>query len=166
MIRALSLSQPWATLVAIGAKRIETRSWSTSYRGPIAIHAAKRFPGDCRALCSEEPFYRALNPLDRPRAAGYEDWYSLPLGAIVAVAVLEWVVGTPASPGRVGGHQLPPPEPEASFGDYAPGRFAWGLERVHRLAEPVPCRGALGLWAVPADVAAAVRRQLAAPDRA
>ena len=37
--RALTLHQPWASLIAIGAKTMETRSWSTSYRGPLAIHA-------------------------------------------------------------------------------------------------------------------------------
>lgn len=35
------MQQPWATLIAIGAKRVETRSWFTSYRGPLAIHAAR-----------------------------------------------------------------------------------------------------------------------------
>lgn len=39
--KILTLSQPYASLVALGAKRIETRSWRTSYRGPLAIHAAK-----------------------------------------------------------------------------------------------------------------------------
>jgi hypothetical protein len=43
-MKALTLTQPWATLVAIGAKTIETRSWPTSYRGPLAIHAAKGYP--------------------------------------------------------------------------------------------------------------------------
>lgn len=43
-MKALSLHQPWASLVALGVKTIETRSWSTSYRGPLAIHAAKRTP--------------------------------------------------------------------------------------------------------------------------
>ena len=41
-VKVLTLTQPWATLVAIGAKKIETRSWSASYRGPLAIHAAAR----------------------------------------------------------------------------------------------------------------------------
>ena len=40
-MKALTLTQPWATLVAMGAKRIETRSWTTNYRGPLAIHAGK-----------------------------------------------------------------------------------------------------------------------------
>ena len=39
--KALTIAQPWATLVAIGAKQIETRSWQTNYRGDIAIHAGK-----------------------------------------------------------------------------------------------------------------------------
>lgn len=43
-MKALTVHQPWATLIAIGAKRLETRSWSTSYRGPLAIHAAKSRP--------------------------------------------------------------------------------------------------------------------------
>lgn len=61
-MKALSLWQPWASLVAIGAKTIETRSWSTSYRGPLAIHAAKtsrgfyELPGDCEG--NEEAGWR------------------------------------------------------------------------------------------------------------
>lgn len=158
-MRGLSLTQPWATLVAVGAKKIETRSWSTSYRGPIAIHAAKRFPTEDRELCDYGPFLSAL------RAGGYDLGQSpyrsspsgwgkvLSLGAIVAVAYLDWVVGTPATPGLVCGHELPPPEPEASFGDYSPGRYAWGLDFARPLPKPIPYRGALGLWEVPADLA-------------
>src|SRR6202030_2406661 len=50
-MKALTLTQPWATLVAIGAKRIETRSWPTLYRGPLAIYAAKRFPKWAQDTC-------------------------------------------------------------------------------------------------------------------
>lgn len=38
-MKALSLWQPWATLIQVGVKWIETRSWRTAYRGPLAIHA-------------------------------------------------------------------------------------------------------------------------------
>lgn len=43
-IPVLTLHQPWATLIALGVKTIETRSWSTKYRGPIAIHAGTKRP--------------------------------------------------------------------------------------------------------------------------
>jgi hypothetical protein len=59
-MKAISLWQPWATLVAIGAKTIETRGWSTSYRGPIAIHAAKKLIPDFGSICHSEPFSSAL----------------------------------------------------------------------------------------------------------
>lgn len=39
-MRVLTVRQPWASLIALGVKTIETRSWSTDYRGPLAIHAA------------------------------------------------------------------------------------------------------------------------------
>lgn len=131
-MRALTLTQPWATLVAIGAKRIETRSWSTGYRGPVAIHAAKGFPAWARQTCAEEPFASAL------RAAGITGPSQLPLGAVVATAVIEDVLHTEA----VTWVQ----EDERAFGDYEDGRFAWFLRDVVRLPKPVPARGALGLW--------------------
>ena len=43
-MKAITLWQPWASLVALGLKTIETRSWQTAHRGPIAIHAAARCP--------------------------------------------------------------------------------------------------------------------------
>src|SRR3954462_15938308 len=40
-MRALSVRQPWASLIAHGHKLIENRSWCTSYRGPLLIHAGQ-----------------------------------------------------------------------------------------------------------------------------
>ena len=61
-MKAITLTQPWATLVAMGAKQVETRSWSTAYRGQIAIHAAKGYPKEARELCETEPFKSILLP--------------------------------------------------------------------------------------------------------
>ena len=36
-MKALSLHQPWASQIAAGSKTIETRTWSTSYRGDLLI---------------------------------------------------------------------------------------------------------------------------------
>jgi len=43
-MRAISIRQPWAHLIVHGKKRIENRSWTTAYRGPLLIHAAGRRP--------------------------------------------------------------------------------------------------------------------------
>ena len=63
--------QPWASLIAIGAKQIETRHWPTKYRGPIAIHTAKRIhKSEMRELDCRKSFREALaelRPYDRRR---------------------------------------------------------------------------------------------------
>lgn len=41
-MQALSIRQPWASLIASGRKTIEVRSWSTKYRGPLLICAGKK----------------------------------------------------------------------------------------------------------------------------
>lgn len=39
-MKVISIMQPWATLIVLGHKKIETRSWNTKYRGEILIHAS------------------------------------------------------------------------------------------------------------------------------
>ena len=144
-MKALTMTQPWATLVAIGENSIETRSWSTRYRGKLAIHAAKGFPREARELCRLSPYRQVL------ARHGYADASSLPLGAIIAVADLVDVMKfTRASlrevRARARAGELP--THEADFGDFSPGRYGWVLEKVRPLSEPIPMRGMLGLWEV------------------
>jgi activating signal cointegrator 1 len=128
-IKAITLWQPWASLIARHAKLYETRSWSTRYRGWLAIHAAKRKP---------EGFTAAAHVLAE---VGYTRWSQLPTGAIVAVARLTGVISTDA---RAFVENLS--EQERTFGDYSPGRYAWKLEDVRRLEEPIAVAGKQGLW--------------------
>jgi len=137
-MRALSLTQPWATAVARELKRWETRSWPTHFRGEVCIHAAKGFPGWAKEFAREE------NLTD------------LPLGAIVCVATLtECRQTTPLLLSELS-------EQEQKWGDYAPGRYAFKLENIRALTRPVWARGALGIWAVGWDDGNAVLRDLKA----
>ncbi|TWH47470.1 ASCH domain-containing protein [Sporomusa sp. KB1] len=49
-MKAITILQPWASLLACGAKQIETRSWPAKYRGPIAIHTGKTWTMFTREL--------------------------------------------------------------------------------------------------------------------
>ena len=154
-IVGLSLTQPWATLMAIGAKRIETRSWSTLYRGLVAIQAAKKFPAEAREFCREDAPYFHLTHVHGWEA---ED---LPLGAIVAVGRLADCRPTTYDlrtflPGVWSGDL----EDEERFGDYSPGRFAWLFRNIVAVDPPIPSRGALGLWNVPDDIQVRLRSPL------
>lgn len=135
-MKALTLTQPWAELVAAGLKQWETRSWSTGYRGLVAIHAAKGFPREAREFAAVE---RGLGRVPA----------RIVLGAVVAVATLVDVKRTEEVGPSLSGL-------ERHLGDYTPGRFAWQLADVHRLSEPIGCRGALGLWTPSPDVLAAL----------
>ena len=138
-MKALTLTQPWATLVALQAKRLETRSWRTSYRGPLAIHAAKSIPKSTSLLCCQEPFRTALQAGGyKPENSTTNNPFGLPLGAVIAVAILTDIQSITL--------ENQPPELEHSFGDYTPGRFAWILQNIYPLPNPIPINGTLGLW--------------------
>ena len=149
-MKAISLWQPWASAISLGIKRIETRSWETDYRGPLAIHAAKRL---------EEAQARRLKAEGVP----LPDFY--PTGAIVAVCELATIVTARGI--RNGDDALWPvliPHPkggnlsiahgpyERRLGDYGDGRFAWVLRNVRALERPVQLRGRQGLFDVPDEL--------------
>lgn len=147
-LRGLSLNQPWATLVAIGAKRYETRSWKTSHRGPIAIQAARSFPRDYQALCDVWPFAKYIGSANL-----------LPRGVIVAVAVLQDIHPTAAIARSLNPDRLADAE-ELNFGDYTAGRWAWELTKVQRLKDPVFYWGHQGLWHVDHETTKMIKLQI------
>ena len=138
-MKAISLWQPWATAIVVGNKRIETRSWPTKYRGPLAIHAAKRWDKDQKEFASVEYTLRRL-----PKR--------LPFGAIVAVAMLIDVRPTFV----LLGESLVSPI-EKIYGDYGQGRWGWIFSEIYPLPEPIPFRGAQGLFNVPDELFPATR---------
>jgi activating signal cointegrator 1 len=131
-MRGLSLTQPWATAIALGLKRWETRSWPTSFRGEVAIHASKGFPKWAKEFAAEE---------------GLSD---LPLGHIVCVCEVTECRQTETA-------VLELSEQEIKWGDYYPGRYAFKLENVRPLARPLAAKGALGFWTVDEVLARAIR---------
>lgn len=131
-MRFLTLLQPWASLMAIGAKTIETRSWATTYRGVVGIGASQG--RDELDWCAEGPFRSAL------REAGIFGPADLPFGAILALGKLVDCRRTEVVEPKLLG------KPEHAFGNYTAGRWAWLFRDVTRLPEPIPWRGRLGLW--------------------
>lgn len=76
-MKAITILQPWASLIVWGEKQFETGNWQSKHRGPIAIQAGRRFSDSARALCAVEPFNSVL------RAHGVNFYTELPLGAIL-----------------------------------------------------------------------------------
>ena len=131
-MRVISLLQPWATLVVVGAKKIETRSWRTKYRGELLIHASL---GKAGALLAQQPPFTKY-------ISSFED---LPFGAIIGKVVLEDVLPVEQfnlSDTAINKLTLE----EKAFGDYSHGRYGWILSDAVQFAKPIPFKGALMLW--------------------
>ena len=138
-MKAITIHQPYASLIAHGYKRFETRGWRTHYRGPIAIHAGKKIDHQAVLMIAR----------DYPRI--WRDITPLPSGSIVAVAELVECRKAVMNPAYelvelVGEKDAVLFDAmENDFGDYTPGRYAWELANV-RLIEPIPAKGRQGLW--------------------
>ena len=117
---------------------METRTWSTSYRGPLAIYAGATFaPEQQRTAFYTREINMAL------QRSGYTTLGELPCGMILATCELAQVLKTErvlAKPSRYLQGD------EAAFGDFGPGRYAWILTNMQLLQAPIPAQGARGFW--------------------
>lgn len=142
-MKVLSLIQPYATLIALGEKRIETRSWKTNYRGELYIHASKKID----SIMYREPFCKML--FLKYNYGPYE----LPSGMIIAKCnlvdcfkiVIENKLNKVAY-AEMGDSRYVINGNEYLFGDYTPGRWAWILQDIEMLKEPIPAKGKLSIW--------------------
>lgn len=132
--KALTIKQPWVSLLALREKEYETRSWFTSYRGRLLIHASKTFDAYDRRLVA--CVYDFVNAFSRH---GIKSAIELPTGCIIAETELVDCIPT---------DEMKVSPQEAAFGNFAPGRFAWRTQNT-RLVKPIPIRGALGIWNCP-----------------
>jgi hypothetical protein len=121
-VKAITIRQPWAWLIAMGAKPVENRAWWTSYRGPLLIHAAKG--------CTQEEWndcYWFVEFVDERLASAIPRIEDLPRGGIVARVNMVDCIRDIASPWSM------PPQWQHVYANPQPLPF-------------YPCRGALGLW--------------------
>jgi hypothetical protein len=128
-VKVLTLKQPWADLIKNKIKLIETRSWKTNYRGPIYIHASKS-----KIKLSEIKNKEILNYIDINKCA---------YGAIIAKSkLLDCIYMTEEFINNVKQNN---PKEYAS-GLYEVGRYAWILDDIEVLDEPIFVKGSLGIW--------------------
>lgn len=160
-MKAITLYQPWAHLVALGIKKFETRSWATKHRGWLGVHASvKRIVGVTPAGINPELFGGVLSNTVREAMEGSHvidkscfgqeaaaaDWAktlrsTMVFGALIAIVEVLDCIQTEAV--QVNADQV-----EYFLGDFGPGRWAWKLGRVLAF-DPIPMLGHQGLWNLP-----------------
>lgn len=139
-MKALTICEPYATLISRGVKRVENRTWHCSYTGPLLIHAG-----------------RSLKYFD---AEECRELYGLGIGDLTfgaALAVVEMVGCAPILGIRSG--RFSDRWPWLNNHDHTEGPFCFVLENVRRLKQPVPWSGCMGLWDVPPELAEQIREK-------
>ena len=136
--KAITLYQPYASFMAANEKLIETRSWSTNYRGTVFIHAGLRLPpaGSPEEAHAKELLRGSAHLSDTPLL-------NLPRGVLIGCGTLvDCVRMDEAFCARMEDTR------EYQLGWYEPGRYAWMFEDMQPLPELVPIKGQLSLWDV------------------
>ncbi len=131
-MKVLSLTEPFATLIKEKKKLVETRSWKTNYRGELYIHASKT------KIAKQNIENRELISLIPNTTFSY--------GHIICKCNLVdciYMTKEYVDDMKTNHHQ------EYICGEYQEGRYAWILENVELLEQPIPAKGQLNIWTFP-----------------
>jgi hypothetical protein len=127
-MKALTVRQPWASLIISGGKDIENRDWYTGFRGRVAIHSSSKLTmadlEDCHEFLVHSIPHLSLERFKRA---------SLPLGSILGTVEITGCVRQSESP-------------------WFFGKYGFVLRNPQPLAKPIPIKGHLGFWDVPDDL--------------
>ncbi|HBV87041.1 MAG TPA: 2-oxoglutarate dehydrogenase E1 [Desulfosporosinus sp.] len=133
-MRALTVWQPFATLLAERHKKIETRSWATNVRGAVAIHSAKKPFKEVKCLINPRSITVISNLLFPYSLERLPTGYVLAVGNLVDCKRIDEAFIETLSP------------TEIHLGDYTIGRYAWIFEDVKHFKTPMQAKGSLGFW--------------------
>lgn len=128
-MKIITLIQPWANLVVLGAKQIETRSWPTNIRGTIGIHAGKKIDKSVFL----DPTYKEI--FERHNITPQNIITSAIIGTcdIVDVQKTELLISTLS-------------KSEELLGNFSPGRYGWILSNIKQINPITNIKGKLGFW--------------------
>jgi len=133
-IKALSIKQPWAGLIMAGIKTVENRSWSTMYSGTLAI------------VSSAKPDKQAMT--DMRRKLGRLPDICNVNGAILGTVELTGMLWTADDGVAESDH---PRVTQKMLDWWNDDGVGWIVERPKRLPSPIPYKGRLGLYNIPAE---------------
>lgn len=135
-VKVLSVMQPWASLLVMGVKRNETRSFRSNFRGRIYIHASKTKNRSLVDVCKQAPFNKYVPDYDK-----------LPFGKILGhVDMINCMTTEEMSMVFLQDSNRERAIEEYQFGDYSENRYAWVMENPVMLDEFISVNGTLGIW--------------------
>lgn len=148
MIPVLSVRQPWASLIIDGYKSMETRRWSTKYRGKLLIHASGKWNNKAK-----EDLFRLLQY--------YGQFEGLPVDTGYIIGVVELVDIVPLTDRGIRysyrHEHLCVPDNHFVWNHASCG---WILKKPSRLIGSIKAKGKLNLWYPSDDQWRKIKNQL------
>lgn len=133
-MKVLSLIEPYATLIKLGKKKIETRSYKTNYRGGLYIHASStKIPKE---------YKNKKEVMDLVKDSDLNFGY-----IILKCKLVDCIYMDEKFLDNIKKDKL-----ECLVGDYKIGRYAWVLEDIEVLEKPIFAKGKLGIWNYEEDI--------------
>ena len=126
-MKALTIKQPWASLIMEFGKDVDNRTWKTNYRGPLVIHAGKQF--DCSAAPMRLRLPTGARWMDGDKMKAQSPYF--PAGSCLGIADVVECTMIQTSPW------------------HDTGLWGWYLANVRPFPQPVPYKGTQGLWNIP-----------------
>ena len=124
-MKVITIREPFATLIKDKVNIYETRSWKTNYRGEIYIHAAKAKSKASNASIASTYLKSRENPEH-----------------IICKCLLKNCIYMDED----FINEVKKNKEEYNSGHYEIGRYAWQLEVLEVLKEPIYAKGQLGIW--------------------
>lgn len=149
-IPAITIRQPWATLITRKEKKFETRPWTPNpdrldVGDEVAIHSAKAWTVEQKHLCQEDPAVRrALVNCHRVPGERAHAAECVPRGRVLSICTLDEILT--AQEARERAEREDTFFPRLGLGDYSEGRYAWRLVVEYIYSTPQPSRGQQRLW--------------------
>ena len=126
-MKVLSIKEPFASLVCLGKKKIETRSWKTNYRGELFIHASGK--NLAKEFLTNDYVIDLIKNLDM-NYGNIICRCNLVDCVYMDETFLEYIKQNPI---------------EYNLGEYKQGRYAWVMEDIEPIY-PISAKGKLNIW--------------------
>lgn len=124
-MKAITIKQPWASLIVSGLKDIENRTWKTNSRGRVLIHAGAKADNHWSASV---PVCDKVDKYLREISKGGTDWSNYPFSSIIgSVEIVDCVQNHPSLWAEN-------------------GVWNWVLANPILFPEPIPAKGKLSFW--------------------
>lgn len=144
-MKALTIIEPWATLLMMGKKRYETRDWQIGYRGLLAIHSGKK------VLTERDYNLGVVDCMENSEIT--PEILEKNRGKIIAVGFLQVIYLMTED--FINAQS----ETEKDLGYWQVGKYAWYINDIKLLHQPIPARGMPGLWNVSDEIKQQINQQ-------